>query len=89
MDTNTWLAIFGTAILGGILKIVESWLSKNKNKDDTAIVLRNELRKDLEDLRGEIRTAEKDSDTWREKYYLLKEEYLGIKSELDSLKGQN
>lgn len=51
--------------------MLESWLSRAKRRDDTANALRNELRKDIAELRDELHAAEKALDEWRDKYYKL------------------
>lgn len=65
------LALAGTVFGGVGLKIIESILGRAKRRDDTATILRSELRKDLHDLREELREAEECVDEWRGKYYEL------------------
>lgn len=88
MDT-AWIALIGTLLGGAGLKIIESFLSRGQKKVDTATAMREELRKesdslksDAAKLREEIRQVEKDLDAWKEKYFLLLQEYLEIKSQI-------
>lgn len=81
MDT-AWIALIGTVFGGAGLKLIESVLSRGQGKIDTATAMREELRKESVALREELRTVEKDLDAWKEKYFLLLQEYLEIKSHL-------
>lgn len=81
MDT-AWIALIGTLFGGVILKTVESILARSSKRTDTATAMREELRKEQSVLKEELRTAEKELDLWKEKYFLLLQEYLEVKSEL-------
>lgn len=75
---EAWLALAGTVFGGVGLKMIESFLGRNKNKDDAAFRFRDELRAEVlvlrleadkirdeaDELRGEI-------DDWRSKYFAL------------------
>jgi hypothetical protein len=77
------IALIGT-VLGGVgLKIVEHLLGRRKLRDDTASQLRGELRIEIESLRQEIHKVESDVEQWREKYYLLLEQFLAMKVKLE------
>ena len=75
---EAWLALAGT-IFGGVgLKILESFLGRNKNKDDSQHRFREELRAELLVLRVEAEKLQREADelraeidTWRTKYYAL------------------
>lgn len=84
MDT-AWIALIGTVFGGAGLKVLENILSRGQSKDDLATSLRQELRKDSTDLRVELKGLEKELDKWKERYYLLLQEYLEIKSHLESM----
>jgi len=58
------------------LKAVESLLNKSKHQSDVAAEIRKELRTDVQALRTEINTIEKEVTHWRDKYYALLEQYL-------------
>lgn len=79
MDT-AWIALIGTLLGGAGLKIIESILARGSKKADTATAMRDELRKESVSLREELRVVEKELDAWKEKYFLLLQEYLEIKS---------
>lgn len=72
MEINeAYLSLAGT-IFGGVgLKIVESFLSKKKRREDVATNLRDELRTENQSLRDELHRMEASVDEWRDKYYAL------------------
>lgn len=82
-----WVALLGTVFAGAGLKAVEAMLSRGQKKNDAAAQMRDELRKEGEalkaeaaKLREEIRTVEKELDQWKEKYYILLQNYLELKN---------
>lgn len=82
--TTAWIALIGT-ILGGVgLKFVEHWLSRSKVRDDTASQLRAELRTEIQGLKTELNNVESDLDKWRGKYYELMDNFIKVKSELET-----
>jgi uncharacterized protein YlxW (UPF0749 family) len=82
--TTAWIALLGT-VLGGVgLKFVEHWLSRSKVRDDTAAQLRTELRTEIQNLKQELNNVEADLDKWRGKYYELMDNFIKVKSELES-----
>ncbi|QGH76491.1 hypothetical protein SEA_DAUBENSKI_223 [Streptomyces phage Daubenski] len=82
--TTAWIALIGT-VLGGVgLKFVEHWLSRSKVRDDTAAQLRNELRTEIQGLKTELNNVEADLDKWRGKYYELMDNFIKVKSELET-----
>lgn len=82
--TTAWIALIGT-VLGGVgLKFVEHWLSRSKVRDDTAAQLRNELRTEIQGLKQELNNVESDLDKWRGKYYELMDNFIKVKSELET-----
>lgn len=82
--TTAWIALIGT-VLGGVgLKFVEHWLSRSKVRDDTASQLRTELRTEIQGLKTELNNVESDQDKWRGKYYELMDNFIKVKSELET-----
>jgi hypothetical protein len=82
--TTAWIALIGT-VLGGVgLKFVEHWLSRSKVRDDTASQLRTELRTEIQGLKTELNNVESDLDKWRGKYYELMDNFIKVKSELET-----
>lgn len=81
MDT-AWIALIGTLAGGAGLKVVEKVLSSGAEKTDTASKLREELRKDQTELKEELRRVDHELDQWKEKYFLLLQEYLEVKSQV-------
>ena len=82
--TTAWIDVIGK-MLGGVgLKFVEHWLSRSKVRDDTAAQLRNELRTEIQGLKQELNNVETDLDKWRGKYYELMDNFIKVKSELET-----
>jgi hypothetical protein len=81
LDT-AWIALVGTVTGGVGLKIVESFLAKGSKRIDTATAMREELRKESTALKLELRVVEKELDSWKEKYFLLLQDYLEVKGQL-------
>ena len=72
MEINeAYLSLAGTVFGGVGLKIVESFLTKKKSREDVATHLRNELRTENQSLRDELHKMEASVDEWRDKYYAL------------------
>lgn len=84
MDT-AWIALIGTVFGGAGLKIIENILSKGQDKVDTATAMRQELRSESIQLKDEIRQVEKELDQWKEKYFLLLQQYLEAKADHDQV----
>lgn len=80
MDT-AWIALIGTLFGGVALKVMERVMSRGTEKIDLATKMRDELRKDLSSAKEDIRGLEKDIDLWKEKYFVLLQEHLELKSE--------
>jgi GrpB-like predicted nucleotidyltransferase (UPF0157 family) len=76
------IALIGTVFGGAGLKTVETFLTRGQKKTDEAAILREELRKEATSLREELRAVEKELDSWKEKYFLLLQEYLELKGKL-------
>lgn len=83
------LALIGTIFATIGLEGVKHIFSRGQKKVDAATEMRQELRKEGESLkeeaaklREEIRNVEKELDAWKEKYFLLLQEYLELKATL-------
>lgn len=74
--------MIGTLFGGVVLKVVESILGRGQKRADTATQMREELRKESAALKDELRVVEKELDEWKEKYFLLLQDYLEIKSQI-------
>jgi hypothetical protein len=77
-----WLALIGATFGGAGLKFIEYYLSRGKAKDDTATVLRAELRTEVTQLRSELVRVETELDSWKGKYYDLLDQFFNLKKEL-------
>jgi predicted nuclease with TOPRIM domain len=76
--TEAYLALAGTVFGGAGLKAIESVLGRAKRRDDTATMLRAELREELHTLREEMKELkseadrrEAEADRWRSRYFAL------------------
>lgn len=91
----TVVALIGT-IMGGVgLKVVESWLGKNRVKIDDAAKIRDELRLEIGSLKSEItalraenKQLENDVDKWRNEYFNMYADIVAVKTELQLTQGQ-
>lgn len=89
-DTTTAIiALIGATFGGGGLKLIEYFLTRGKDADETATQLRSELRQEATDLRAEMqklkdenKLIQDDLDNWRQKYYDLLDQFYKIKVEL-------
>lgn len=84
MIDTAWIALIGTVMGGAGLKVVESFLTKGQSKTDIATELRIELRTEAGELKEEIRRVGKEVDQWKEKYFLLLQEYLEVKTRIET-----
>lgn len=76
------VALVSAATGGGLIKILESWLSRQKQRSEQDKQFRDEmrseaesLRKQLEDLKKELKDTEKELDDFKEKYWKIFTEY--------------
>lgn len=74
------LALIGALAGGSVLKIVEFWLNRGKVAQEQNKAIRDELRRDMDALKAELTKVEADLDSWREKYWELREEFSAYKS---------
>jgi uncharacterized protein (DUF3084 family) len=82
------LALIGTLLGGVALKLVESWLSRSRNKVDDATQLRKELKEQVDARNEEIEKVEAERDKWRGLYYDLRDEKTLLEVELRILRQQ-
>jgi uncharacterized coiled-coil DUF342 family protein len=75
---EAWLALAGTVFGGVGLKVIESFLGRNKTKGDDAHRFRDELRAEIlvlrteaDKIRDEADVLRDEIDEWRTKYFTL------------------
>ncbi len=73
---DVWKAVGAAVAGGGLLKYVESWLTRSRYKSEQDKAFRDEkrqeadaLRKRIEELQIKLREAELEIDDWRLKYW--------------------
>lgn len=76
------VALISALTGGGFIKLMESWLTRNKQKSEQDKQFRDELRgeaeslrKQIESLKAELKNAEKELDDFKEKYWKVYTEY--------------
>lgn len=86
---DAWIVLLGTLFGGAGLKIVESWLSRNRDKDAHGTQIREELRTEIVALRDQLQKSreeearlEAEIELWRSKYYDLRDVYSKAQTEL-------
>jgi uncharacterized coiled-coil DUF342 family protein len=81
------LALIAALAGGSVLKVIEYWLNRGKAEVDEQSRYRDELRKDIDTLRVELTKTQTELDSWREKYFSvrdqLSEAVAQIKQELE------
>lgn len=77
-----WIALIATLCGGLGLKVVEHWLGRNKVRVDDASRIRDELRLEITAQREEIISLEVERDTWRGKYYDLRDRHAALQTQL-------
>lgn len=77
-----WIALIGTVVATVGLKVTEHWLNRNKNQNDDAKQIRDELRIQIVAQKEEIDRIEADAEAWRTKYYDLRDQYMKQNTEL-------
>lgn len=84
MDLPTSIiALIGTLFGGGGLALTTKWVSRNKDKEDSASKFRDELRVEVIRLRGELSETERELDEWKSKYYALLQDGILFKQTLE------
>lgn len=88
-----FVALLGTLFGGAGLKVVESWLGKAKERATEQQTIREELRKEIDNLRAQLEKGaaeeqrlETQIEDWRAKYYDLRDEKQQVVTELTILK---
>lgn len=83
----------GTIFGGAGLKVIESWLGKAKERAAENATIRDELRKDIDNLRAQLAAGDEEEkrlesviEEWRGKYYDLRDEKQQVVTELTILK---
>lgn len=88
-----FVALLGTIFGGAGLKFIEHWLGKAKERATEAQGMRDELYKQIADLRAQLDKADAEEkrlegliEEWRGKYYDLRDEKQQVVTELTILK---
>lgn len=82
LNNPGFIALVGTLFGGVGLKVVESWLGRAKEKAAVEASLRDELRKQIEDLEEKEEKLVAQIDIWKMKYYDLRDERSKLAAEL-------
>lgn len=83
MDFGQILIVLASAAFGGAgVKVVDSLVKRYQSKIDSTAQIRQELRDEAEGLRLENHLLLGELDEWRDKYFLLLQEYHNQKVEL-------
>ncbi|MET7741972.1 hypothetical protein [Streptomyces sp. NPDC005385] len=69
-----WLSLIGVIFGGAGLKFLEWFLGRGQVKEDVATQLRDELRKELKELRERVDELEAENDKWRARAFKAEEE---------------
>lgn len=77
-----WIALLGTVVATVGLKFTEHWLNRNKNQNDDAKQIRDELRIQIISQKEEIERIETELEAWRTKYYDLRDQFMTQNTEL-------
>ena len=93
LNNAGFVALMGTIFGGAGLKVIESWLGKAKERATEAAGIREELRKEIDNLRAQLERADTEEqrlealiEEWRSKYYDLRDEKQQVLTELTILK---
>lgn len=85
-STDVWKAVGAAVAGGGLLKYVESWLTRSRYKSEQDKAFRDEKRQEADDLRKRIdelqvklNEAEAEIDLWRIKYWQIYTAYQQFK----------
>lgn len=82
MPEPTIMAIIGAGVSAIILKAVEHFLGRAKERIDEGAKIRSELREQIDDMREEVRELETARDKWREDFYNLRDKYVELQVQL-------
>lgn len=78
------LALIGTIVATVGVAIVERWLTRQDRTSNDAAQIRSELKEQVVGYKEEIRRLEDELDEWRSKYYVVLEELVGKRIELQN-----
>lgn len=88
-----FVALMGTIFGGAGLKVIESWLGRAKERATESAAIREELRKEIDNLRTQLDKADEEEkrleaqiEEWRSKYYDLRDEKQQVVTELTIMK---
>ncbi|SRR6266540_3635056 len=89
LNNPGFIALVGTLFGGTGLKIIEQWLNKAKERSTEATSIRDELRKEIDSLRTQLKSADEEEkrleiivEEWRSRYYDLRDEKQKVVTEL-------
>jgi uncharacterized coiled-coil DUF342 family protein len=80
------IAALGALVFGASMKFVSKLADKRKDTLNEHLELRRELREELDAVKAEINTLQKELDEWREKYYHQVEVTTLLQAELAALR---
>lgn len=80
------IAALGALVFGAVMKIISKITDKRKDALTEHLELRKELREELDAVKAEISTLQKELDEWREKYYHQVEVNTILQAEIASLR---
>jgi len=80
------IAALGALVFGALMKFVSKLADKRKDTLNEHLELRRELREELDAVKAEINTLQKELDEWREKYYHQVEVTTLLQAELAALR---
>ncbi len=88
-----FVALMGTIFGGAGLKIIETWLGRAKERATEAQSMREELRREIDNLRVQLDRADAEEqrlegliEEWRGKYYDLRDEHSKVVTQLTILR---
>jgi chromosome segregation ATPase len=95
LNNSGFVALAGTIFGGAGLKMIEHQLGKAKARSTEAASMREELRKEIDDLRSQVATSkeeerrlESEIARWTRDYYDLRDEKQKITTELSIIKAE-
>ena len=80
------IAALGALVFGALMKFVSKLTDRRKDTLNEHLELRRELREELDAVKAEINTLQKELDEWREKYYHQVEVTTLLQAELAALR---
>ena len=80
------IAALGALVFGALMKFVSKLTDRRKDTLNEHLELRRELREELDAVKAEINTLQKELDEWREKYYHQVEVTTLLQAELAAMR---